>query len=147
MWLRGYVPYEITLGAFSNIIQLELCSSEALYSIHIPVLSSKYRPLRQAIFALSATQSHENTDNTLGDALLTNSFNGLRTNIHSCHEELLFTRQLILVTRLFSFPMRQWRQILADEIANYDELDMNGFIDDMTGTASWLMLRFGAIYL
>ena len=127
----------------ANSIQLDLCSPTASYAIHIPILSSRYNPLRQAILALSASQRQDDTDLGLAAALVEAAFNDLGSDMYSRREEAIATRHLLYIAQILPLPIQQWRPLLADRFSGFDELGIHGFLGGIRGAACWLMLRFG----
>lgn len=120
-----------------------MCSPGASYAIHIPILSSKYNPLRQVILALSAYHSPDDRHPNLATDMVESSIQSLGSDMYSRREESIATRHLVIITQLLQLPMREWRSILTTGFSSFDDLEIHDLLSGIRGAGSWLMLRFG----
>ncbi|CZR69836.1 uncharacterized protein PAC_19736 [Phialocephala subalpina] len=121
---------------------LQLCQFDISSSTAISLNSANYPPLYQAILALAASQSQKEEHSKLGPLFLEASETSLGSDIYSRHEQPIVTRHLHLVTRLLLRSLKEWRTALVDEIPSLESLGMHGFLGDVRGAVSWLVLRF-----
>jgi len=124
-------------------VKLDLCTPEASFSVHVPIMASSYTPLFQAILALAAFHLSDPERDKLRASHLDAVAKKLGSDIYSRHEEPVAARNLLCVAQILTLPMHQWRQALLETITNSNELGMNGFAGGVIGAGCWLLLRFG----
>lgn len=97
------------------------------------------------MIALASCQSARDSDSGFTDSLVESVTKDLGSDFYSCREESIAVRHLLYISELQSKPPQQWRETLINAIPNFDELGIHGGLEDIRGTACWLMLRFGNI--
>ena len=118
--------------------------ADAEFGTSLPIMSSGYSPLREAMSAMSAAQA--SGFQTGGLSSVNKSLSRiLASDIYSRPKEAVAARTLLEVAKILSHPLQNWRSLVQKLVSFINDLAAHGTRGNFPQAAARLTLRFGRL--
>jgi hypothetical protein len=128
--------------------QLDTCTTEFLFRIHLPILAKQCQGLFDAIKALACCQlslclPFRGVDAIRSAEITHSAIASVGSDIYNNSEQAIATCALLTICELMPRIVTDWHRILKDRIDAFASFDVHGFQLGHRGSVSWAILRLG----